>query len=672
MLRSLYPSVISDSDDPVKFGNVLFHLVRVISFALKTYPDIEDFCQIQQDCLAAGKLQFIEQISGIMLKMRQLCKGLVYRLEDPNDAKLVSFWKEFEQNKETHQRSAQAVLAVPNETAGFDQVIQFCVQNMTFLVTSNTNQFAMVLRGLDLAEANSQQLEVLLSYHAAISNANYRCFYILRKLYAIKVCRNRDEQLRLVGDLILAMYATLGCALTEETLRIPRNDPLHYYAIMMVSKILFADTVSPRLSIQLSLVMLNWGRTILSLLTLLPKDWQAAYPHILPDTMICIENDNVLKIDDVKAAFVQRTRERLERSRVSGYFSKIISDIPKFLDNAFKDEVVGLSKLGTFDSALYLPVSSQEIGVLENRLPIPEPKKPTTAPKKASGPKVRRKKNAVAQKKKPQPTAAVPSTDLPPSQFNDEVSILELPVVLQVGEPCLEDVEAQVGVQEVVEENVEVKEETLEEELGRYEAEWNSSMYNYRTSLDAARNCYITAAPERQPVEIAKHSVAFLDTADFQAMLPEADLLFRENTYHDVANIALTDSTMQFQWIFNPAIVIDQDTYLFLCQVFGLVDGSKKLTYSEFIVAVSKLGGGSIKTKFWFSHSFTLNNGRVLHPPNGTVHPEHKSSRFNYRQVDKFLTHAGAHPYFFRVIKSKRPLPSFSESDIQQSTSQVL
>jgi hypothetical protein len=125
--------------------------------------------------------------------------------------------------------------------------------------------------------------------------------------------------------------------------------------------------------------------------------------------------------------------------------------------------------------------------------------------------------------------------------------------------------------------------------------------------------------------------------------------------------VANRNGAFKFEWIFNPSVVIDRSTYLFLCQVFHVVQGNDRLNFDTFVkayVALTEEKKSSSKsarksanrTVFQFNHVIETES-TIYVPPIGGVHPEHKSSRFNLSQVTKFLTHGGAHPYFFRLLE---------------------
>jgi hypothetical protein len=91
-----------------------------------------------------------------------------------------------------------------------------------------------------------------------------------------------------------------------------------------------------------------------------------------------------------------------------------------------------------------------------------------------------------------------------------------------------------------------------------------------------------------------------------------------------------------------------------------VIHGTNYLSYQNFLDAFTTLNPSKAKesrkatkcpnrTVFQFSHAIETDD-LIYIPPIGGVHPEHLSSRFNQKQVHKFLMHGGAHPYFFKMI----------------------
>lgn len=198
-----------------------------------------------------------------------------------------------------------------------------------------------------------------------------------------------------------------------------------------------------------------------------------------------------------------------------------------------------------------------------------------------------------------------------------------------------------------------------EAEVSEFKAMKSMKKYQFDALRDASRSLGIAESPKQ--LSIQKISVVFFSTDDFLALHPEAAHVYQLNMYSELANEALTTPKIKLQWVFSKDVVIGQDTFIFLCQVFHLVEGRSKLTFDDFLKAVDDLtkptigkhaGKKSNRTVFRFNHAFVI-NGEICLPPIGGVHREHASSRFNYKQVKKFLMHGGAHPYFFQVLEEK-------------------
>lgn len=78
---------------------------------------------------------------------------------------------------------------------------------------------------------------------------------------------------------------------------------------------------------------------------------------------------------------------------------------------------------------------------------------------------------------------------------------------------------------------------------------------------------------------------------DLRVLHKEANEVYQEN---DIAGMATMVSNskgfgMEFQWVFGTSVVIDGETFLFLSEVFGLVEGRKRLTFADFVKAFQKL-----------------------------------------------------------------------------------
>lgn len=206
----------------------------------------------------------------------------------------------------------------------------------------------------------------------------------------------------------------------------------------------------------------------------------------------------------------------------------------------------------------------------------------------------------------------------------------------------------------------EAEEEALREEVEEALRQQQEEIVYYKRlkkeKLDFAKLEKSRVQPTKDDPLIGKpRKVAFLRTEDFRMISEEANQLFLRNTVSEAAR-AKYGSADRFQWVFDRTVVIDADAYKFLCQVFGLAQGKALLTFENFHDAVCQINRtGKDKRMltsavFKFDHVIETADGEVLVPPIGEVHSEHLSSRFNHRQVRKFLMHGGCHPYFFTAL----------------------
>ncbi len=202
-----------------------------------------------------------------------------------------------------------------------------------------------------------------------------------------------------------------------------------------------------------------------------------------------------------------------------------------------------------------------------------------------------------------------------------------------------------------------IQEEMIEYEdsIKKFKAQKEMEKYTYDALKDVGKTAQLVQPPQSYITSV--HKIVFLSTEDICALIPEASTVSDRNVYLDTPNLALSDSKIKLQWIFDESIIIGQDEYLFLCQVFNLIRGSNYLSFDKFLKTVQRLTKASTKldvskTVFRFNHAFLI-DGQVCLPPINGVHREHESSGFNHIQVKKFLMHGGAHPYFFRIIESK-------------------
>lgn len=202
----------------------------------------------------------------------------------------------------------------------------------------------------------------------------------------------------------------------------------------------------------------------------------------------------------------------------------------------------------------------------------------------------------------------------------------------------------------------------FQQDLALYEEQRRMAQYEYDAIRDAAKTLAVTPAPEQYSRQ--QHTVEFFSTNDFLGLHPEASEAYHRNMYNGLALLAQSDPSLRLEWVFVPGVVIGQETFRFLCQVFNLDPGTNLLTFANFVRAFDKLtlsskdrtmAGRAMRTSrpvFRFTHAFTV-EGRVCLPPMEEIHREHESSGFNWKRVKAFLTHGGAHPYFFRVVRSK-------------------
>jgi len=209
-------------------------------------------------------------------------------------------------------------------------------------------------------------------------------------------------------------------------------------------------------------------------------------------------------------------------------------------------------------------------------------------------------------------------------------------------------------------------------DIFNYEEQKKMSQYEYDAFKDAAKTLTLHSAP--QIYCSSRHSVEFFSKDDFLALHLEAREVYETNFYNNLVHLGQNDAGIKLRWIFAPEVEIGQDTFRFLCQVFGLDQGSSLLKFSEFVKAFDKLTDTNTASAskrptrstsnslvFRFNHSFMI-DGKVCLPPIEEIHPEHESSGFNHVRARDFLMHGGAHPYFFRVIHSKYALldPAFA------------
>lgn len=201
------------------------------------------------------------------------------------------------------------------------------------------------------------------------------------------------------------------------------------------------------------------------------------------------------------------------------------------------------------------------------------------------------------------------------------------------------------------------------EDLSMYEEQRLMAQYEYDAIRDAARSLAVTPAPTQY--NRVEHTVEFFSTNDFLALNPEASQVYHQNMYNGLALLAQSDPSIKLEWVFAPGVVIGQDTFRFLCQVFNLDPGTNLLTFANFVKCFDKLTKQSERSEakasrtsrpvFRFTHAFKI-DGRVCLPPIEEIHREHASSGFNWKRIKAFLMHGGAHPYFFRLIHSKYAL----------------
>lgn len=203
----------------------------------------------------------------------------------------------------------------------------------------------------------------------------------------------------------------------------------------------------------------------------------------------------------------------------------------------------------------------------------------------------------------------------------------------------------------------------IQEEVDQLMKEQAAEIQRYKTlkkqSLDLAKSQHskVKVVNDSKASPKTIRMVAFLHTEDFRLINQQANELYLQNMVEDAARVNINGGSGRFKWVFDPSIVIDFDSYKFLCQLFSVVEGKTSLTYDNFLSTFSKLNpnkGANLtkrskalnRTVFQFDHAFEA-DGVIYVPPIGGAHREHLSSRFNHIQIRKFLMHGGFHPYFF-------------------------
>lgn len=163
----------------------------------------------------------------------------------------------------------------------------------------------------------------------------------------------------------------------------------------------------------------------------------------------------------------------------------------------------------------------------------------------------------------------------------------------------------------------------------------------------------------------SRHVVAMFSTENWRKIHVEANRAYAKNQLDATANLVNSRcKTLKFRWVLNPEIVIGLETYKFLCRLFNLSKGKNTLTFDNFLKTFMDLNPSKKKliqmsmykkkaqrTVFQFEH-VVQSNGVTYVPPIGGAHCEHRSSRFNHKQIHDFFMHAGAHPYFFVLVEN--------------------
>jgi hypothetical protein len=248
------------------------------------------------------------------------------------------------------------------------------------------------------------------------------------------------------------------------------------------------------------------------------------------------------------------------------------------------------------------------------------------------------------------------TTKVAPVEVGEETSIIQddlKPVKALTGRRALDDslfLPQKIEIEFVTDENIKKEMREYEMELEKYKEMASLPTSSPQDVMNSGQELKVTNTPS----EKKQRFVASWSTGDFLSLFPAANSVYHENISMSTAELAAHGKNLKFQWIFDESIIIDQDTYIFLCQVFGLHSGSKELTFTNFLKTFLALTNGDTvgkknRTVFKFRHCFDLGDCIGI-PPIGGVHPEHLSSRFNHVQVRTFLEHGGAHPYFFKLL----------------------
>jgi hypothetical protein len=316
--------------------------------------------------------------------------------------------------------------------------------------------------------------------------------------------------------------------------------------------------------------------------------------------------------------------------------------------------------------------------------PAPEPPAPSQPPSKSRSQKKRERKKKAAQKKKEaqeklkleepkvmlEDVEEVVTSELPKEERNvreseqlAEVKESEGAEVPSESMMTEEEKEAMDKLVNAVEDQTEI-----EREVAELIREQQEMIEKYRVMKKVQRDHSALYAKQIKVGDVRKMNmkkervIASLRTNDFRLISDAANTAYINNELNKTGQLIANSKkkTVRLQWVFNPDVVINRNTFLFLCQVFDVINSPNHLSYQNFLNAFVALNPSKRdefrraakcpnRTVFQFSHVIETDDVIYI-PPIGGVHPEHLSSGFNLKQAHKFLMHGGAHPYFFIMI----------------------
>lgn len=176
----------------------------------------------------------------------------------------------------------------------------------------------------------------------------------------------------------------------------------------------------------------------------------------------------------------------------------------------------------------------------------------------------------------------------------------------------------------------------------------------------ASKRLELLSRAKPQESKEKKGNVANFTSTDFCAAFPAAHELFVQNH-----NNICKAGAKRYRWVFDEKVIIKDEHMQFLCRLFGL-SHEGKLSYKSMCRTFHQLEGpvaGQRNGFFQFSHRFEINKQQVSLPTASvkneqkvlvtkgkSVHKEHKSSRFNWKQALELFEGAGFDPRFFIAI----------------------